>query len=179
MSGSLHGQRALVTGSTRGIGMAVADALAEAGADLVLTARGTAELKTQQKTRTARHGIRAQVLTADLADAAAVETLARAGLDSFNGLDILVNNAGISNPQPAVDIRVDSWDEVMAVNLRAPALLAARIGQAMSAVGGGRIINIASAAGVRALTDHYAYCTSKAGLVMAPKCSRSNSVPPE
>jgi NAD(P)-dependent dehydrogenase (short-subunit alcohol dehydrogenase family) len=161
----LAGRRALVTGASRGIGAAVAAGLAAAGADVVLSGRDRAALDAVAKslpTRTA-------VIPADLADAASVEALARSALDAFDGLDILVNNAGITFPELARDLTVSAWDATMAVNLRAPALLGARIGAAMAADGGGSIVNIASLAGLRALTEHYAYSASKAALIMATK----------
>jgi NAD(P)-dependent dehydrogenase (short-subunit alcohol dehydrogenase family) len=162
----LRGRRALVTGASRGIGAAVAVALAEAGADVVLSARDLGALEAVRGSIT---DVRTAVLPCDLADADAVEQLAADALDVFGGLDILVNNAGITIPEPAVDLTVAAWDATMAVNLRAPALLGARIGAAMAAAGGGSIVTIASLAGLRALPEHYAYSSSKAALLMATK----------
>jgi NAD(P)-dependent dehydrogenase (short-subunit alcohol dehydrogenase family) len=97
-------------------------------------------------------------------------TLATEAWQLAGGLHILVNNAGISHPQPVVDTDPQLWDEVTAVNLRAPALLASQVGRAMAQAGqGGAIVNIASTAGLRALADHYSYCATKAGLIMATK----------
>jgi NAD(P)-dependent dehydrogenase (short-subunit alcohol dehydrogenase family) len=166
MSGVLAGRRALVTGASRGIGAAVATALAAAGADVVLSGRDARSLESVAESLT---GIRTAIITADLADPADVERLAAAALDAFDGLDILVNNAGITFPELAADLTVGAWDATMAVNLRAPALLGARIGAAMAADGGGSIVNIASLAGLRALPEHYAYAASKAALIMATK----------
>jgi NAD(P)-dependent dehydrogenase (short-subunit alcohol dehydrogenase family) len=162
----LRGRRALVTGASRGIGAAVAVALAGAGADVVLSGR---DLSALESVREKLDGVRTAVLPCDLADADAVERLAADALDVFGGLDILVNNAGITFPERAADLTVAAWDATMAVNLRAPALLGARIGAAMAAAGGGAIVNIASLAGLRALTEHYAYSASKAALLMATK----------
>jgi NAD(P)-dependent dehydrogenase (short-subunit alcohol dehydrogenase family) len=166
----LDGRRALVTGATRGIGAAVAEALAAAGADLVLTARTVGDIEAMAASLAARYGIRTAAVPADLMTADGVERLAAESLAVFGGLDVLVNNAGISYPERVVDVSADLWDAVMAVNLRAPALLGSRIGRAMVAAGtGGKIVNMASAAGLRALDEHYAYCASKAGLIMATK----------
>jgi NAD(P)-dependent dehydrogenase (short-subunit alcohol dehydrogenase family) len=166
MSGVLAGRRALVTGASRGIGAAVASALAAAGADVVLSGRDARSLESVAESLT---GVRSEIITADLADPADVERLAAAALDAFDGLDILVNNAGITFPELAADLTVGAWDATMADNLRAPALLGARIGAAMAADGGGSIVNIASLAGLRALPEHYAYAASKAALIMATK----------
>jgi NAD(P)-dependent dehydrogenase (short-subunit alcohol dehydrogenase family) len=166
----VDGRRALVTGATRGIGAAIAEALAAAGADLVLTARSVGDLEALTTTLAARYGTRAAAVPADLMTAEGVERLADESLAVFGGLDVVVSNAGISHPEPVVDLSADLWDAVMAVNLRAPALLGSRIGRAMAQAGrGGKIVNMASAAGLRALDEHYAYCASKAGLIMATK----------
>jgi NAD(P)-dependent dehydrogenase (short-subunit alcohol dehydrogenase family) len=166
----LDGKRALVTGASQGIGTEIATALACAGASVVLSGRNVDRLESVAETLRERHGTRTAVVVGDLAEADSVEQLARDGVAALGGLEVLVNNAGISFPQPVVDTNVEKWDAVMAVNLRAPALLAARIGRAMAITGnGGKIINIASAAGLRPLSEHYAYCASKAALIMATK----------
>ncbi|GAA0806080.1 SDR family NAD(P)-dependent oxidoreductase [Spirilliplanes yamanashiensis] len=183
----LSGRRALVTGASRGIGAAVADALAAAGAAVVLHGRDAALLTERAQAIAAAHGARTTTLTADLADPAAVERLAGEAWDALGGLDILVNNAGITFPALAHDQTLAEWDTTMAVNLRAPALLAARLGARMADAGGGSIVNVSSLAGLRALTEHYAYCASKAALQMAtkvlalelgPRGVRANSVCP-
>jgi NAD(P)-dependent dehydrogenase (short-subunit alcohol dehydrogenase family) len=167
MSGVLAGRRALVTGASRGIGAAVAAGLAEAGADVVLSGRDRVALEAVAASLPG--DVRTAVIPAELADAAEVERLAASALEVFDGLDILVNNAGLTFPELAADLTVSAWDMTMAVNLRAPALLGARIGTAMAADGGGSIVNVASLAGLRALAEHYAYSASKAALIMATK----------
>jgi NAD(P)-dependent dehydrogenase (short-subunit alcohol dehydrogenase family) len=165
---TLAGRRALVTGASRGIGAAIATRLAAEGAHVVLSGRDAGLLESLAASITqAGTQVRTAVLPADLADAAQVERLAAGALDAFDGLDILVNNAGITIPELAADLSVAAWDTTMAVNVRAPALLGARIGAAMAAEGGGSIVNVASLAGLRALTEHYAYSASKAALIMA------------
>lgn len=165
----LDGRRALVTGASRGIGEAVAQALAAAGADLVLTGRARDELEAVAAGLRSSAGVRVETLVADLSDADAVETLAADAVAALGGLDILVNNAGVSFPEPVTSLTAAGWDATMAVNLRAPALLGARVGSAMAAAGGGSIVAVSSAAGLRALAEHYAYCASKAALAMATK----------
>jgi NAD(P)-dependent dehydrogenase (short-subunit alcohol dehydrogenase family) len=162
-------RRALVTGSTKGIGSAVADALAAEGFDLVLSARSRDDLTLQSQDLAARHGTSVATVPADLSRREDVERLASEAVAAFDGLDLLVNNAGISFPEPVVDLDADHWDATLAVNLTAPCLLASRVGGDMARRGSGRIVNIASAAGLRALRDHYAYSVSKAGLVMATR----------
>jgi NAD(P)-dependent dehydrogenase (short-subunit alcohol dehydrogenase family) len=161
--------RCLVTGSTRGIGGAIAEALAAQGHDLVLSARSAEELEEQATALAGRFGIKAVAVPADLADSSDVERLASQALAAFGGLDVLVNNAGVSYPKPVVELETAHWQSTIAVNLTAACLLAARVGASMADVGGGRIVNIASAAGRTALRDHYAYSVSKAGLLMATR----------
>ncbi|MEV3904625.1 glucose 1-dehydrogenase [Mycobacterium sp. NPDC050551] len=166
----LDGKRALITGATKGIGADIARAFAAAGADLVLSGRDEDELDAARTALSDRYGAQVRTAAVDLAHLEGPDTLAGVAADAFGGLDVLVNNAGISHPQPAVDTDPALFDATIAVNLRAPALLAAAVGAAMVRQGtGGAIITVASAAALAPLPDHYAYCASKAGLVMATK----------
>ena len=166
----LDGKRALVTGATKGIGADIARTFAAAGAKLILSGRDRADLRSAESTLADEFGAQIDTAAIDLAEHDAPVRLAQQAADAFGGLDILVNNAGISHPEPAIDTDPDKFDETIAINLRAPALLASAVGKAMVAQGtGGSIITIASAAALAPLPDHYAYCASKAGLVMATK----------
>lgn len=165
----LAGKRTLITGASRGIGADLSRAFAAAGATLVLSGRDDVALQTQADRLRAEHDVDTAVVAADLAGPAAPEELAAAALAAYGGLDVLINNAGISHPQMAVDVTPELLDDVLNVNLRAPSLLAARVGAAMATAGSGSIITMASAAGLRALEEHYGYCIAKAGLIMATK----------
>jgi NAD(P)-dependent dehydrogenase (short-subunit alcohol dehydrogenase family) len=166
----LDGKRALITGATKGIGADIARAFASAGAKLVLSSRDDSELTASRSALTDEFGAEIHTAAVDLARSDGPAELARRAGDAFGGLDVLVNNAGISHPQPVVDTDPGLFDATIAVNLRAPALLASAVGAAMVAAGtGGSIITVASAAALAPLPDHYAYCASKAGLVMATK----------
>ncbi|MDH6193947.1 NAD(P)-dependent dehydrogenase (short-subunit alcohol dehydrogenase family) [Mycobacterium frederiksbergense] len=166
----LDGKRALITGATKGIGAEIAVAFAAAGATLVLSGRDEAALAITRDELTAQFGSEIHTIAMDLADPDGPGRLAKAATEASGGLDVLVNNAGISHPQPAVDTDPALFDATIAVNLRAPALLASAVGAAMVTAGtAGSIITVASAAALAPLPDHYAYCASKAGLVMATK----------
>jgi NAD(P)-dependent dehydrogenase (short-subunit alcohol dehydrogenase family) len=166
----LDGKRALITGATKGIGADIARAFASAGAKLVLSGRDEAELTAASTNLADAYDVEIHTAAIDLARADGPAELARRAADVWGGLDVLVNNAGISHPQPVIDTDADLFDATIAVNLRAPALLASAVGAAMVAQGtGGAIITVASAAALAPLPDHYAYCASKAGLIMATK----------
>ena len=166
----LDGKRALITGATKGIGADIARAFASAGADLVLSGRDEAELSSARLALAEEFGVQIRTAAVDLADPDGPAQLAGAAVAEFDGLDVLVNNAGVSYPQPVSETSPAQFDATIAVNLRAPALLASAVAAAMVDAGtGGSIITVASAAALAPLPEHYAYCASKAGLVMATK----------
>jgi NAD(P)-dependent dehydrogenase (short-subunit alcohol dehydrogenase family) len=160
---SLAGRKAMVTGASKGIGAAIARLFAEAGADIVAVGRDAADLaETADAVRA--EGRRCLVIEAELADEGAPVAAGQRALDEWGTIDILVNNAGIAVVAPALDTTLDEWDRVMAVNLRAPFLLARTLAPAMIAQRWGKIVNISSQTGVIALDDHAAYAASKGGL---------------
>ncbi len=166
----LDGKRALITGATKGIGADIARAFAAAGARLVLSGRDETELAQARRTLGEEYGAEVRSAVVDLADPQGPTALSAMASDAFGGLDILVNNAGISLPERVVDTTAENFDATLTVNLRAPALLAAQVGAQMVKQGtGGAIVTVASAAALAPLPEHYAYCASKAGLVMATK----------
>jgi 2-deoxy-D-gluconate 3-dehydrogenase len=161
----LGGTVALVTGASRGLGRALALALAEAGADLTLAARGADDLA-RTAAEAAKHGVRVEVFPTDLRRDPDIERLVDGTMRAFGRIDVLVNNAGISGAEkPFLELVPDEWDEVMAVNLRAPALCAQAVARHMAERGGGRIINVASIGGLQPISRLAAYCVSKAGLI--------------
>ncbi|MCX7889154.1 MAG: 3-hydroxybutyrate dehydrogenase [Rhodobacteraceae bacterium] len=158
----LHGRTAIVTGSTSGIGLGIARALAAEGADLVLNSfTDSAEDHALAQGIAAEFGIRARYIRADMADGAACRRLvAEAG-----GCDILVNNAGIQHVAPIEDFPVAKWDAILAINLSSAFHTTAAALPGMKARGWGRIINIASAHGLTASPFKAAYVAAKHGLV--------------
>lgn len=160
---SLKGRKALVTGASKGIGAEICAVFAEAGADIVALGRDAADLAATADAVRA-HGRRCLTLTAELASPTGPVTACEAALQAWGTIDILVNSAGIAHVAPALDFLTPDWDEMMAVNLRAPFLTARTLAPAMIAQRWGKIINISSQTGVIALEDHVAYATSKGGL---------------
>jgi NAD(P)-dependent dehydrogenase (short-subunit alcohol dehydrogenase family) len=160
---SLKGRKALVTGASKGIGAEICAVFAEAGADIVALGRDAADLAATADAVRA-HGRRCLTLTSELATPTGPVRACEAALQAWGTIDILVNSAGIAHVAPAVDFLTPDWDEMMAVNLRAPFLTARTLAPAMIAQRWGKIINISSQTGVIALEDHVAYATSKGGL---------------
>jgi len=164
----LSGRTALVTGGSRGLGLQIAEALGEAGARVVLSARKAGELEAAVEALKAR-GVEASWIAADSSQPADVQRLAAASLEMLGDVDILVNNAGATWGAPAEDHPLDAWDKVMNLNVRAIFLLSQAIGKAsMIPRRRGRIINVASIAGLSgnsgAMTT-VAYNTSKAAVI--------------
>lgn len=166
----LDGKRALITGASKGIGADIAHAFAAAGARLILSGRDERELAQARQTLGDTYGTDVHSAVVDLSDPHGPTALSRMASEAYGGLDILINNAGISLPESVVATTAENFDATIAVNLRAPALLAAQVGALMVEQGtGGAIVTVASAAALAPLPEHYAYCASKAGLVMATK----------
>ncbi len=166
---SLAGKKALVTGATKGLGRHAAVALAHAGADVFLTGRDEEELADCADAVRA-HGRRAETMAADLAEVADVVRLGEAAVEAMGGLDVLLNNAGTVALESVLDVTEEEWDLQLDVNLKAPFFLAQTVARAMVAAGrGGKIVNIASTAGLIGVPEHAAYCASKGGLITLTK----------
>ncbi len=164
----VEGKRAVVTGGSKGIGAEAAVVLAQAGADVAIVGRDRAGLQ-ETAALIAPTGRRCILIEADMATVDGPQDAARQALAAFGTVDILVNNAGIARLDPLQTLSVEKWDETMAVNLRAPYLLAQALVGKMMEQGAGKIINVSSQAGVVALEVHGAYCASKGGLNMLTK----------
>ena len=161
---SLTGRVALVTGASSGIGRTIAEALAQAGARVVLVARREEALAATRAAIAATGG-QAESLQCDLADRATLEAGAREAPRFFGAPDIVVNCAGINIRKPMLELTADDWDRTMRLNLDAPFLLSQRLVPAMIERGWGRIVNIASLQSVRAFANSGAYGASKGGIV--------------
>jgi 2-deoxy-D-gluconate 3-dehydrogenase len=163
----LDGEVALVTGSSRGLGAAMATALAEAGADVVLHDRccaGDTERAIQDKTR-----VRTACIVADLLDRAASIQLVDQAVETMGKVDILVNNAGIIRRAPAAEFDDLDWDDVIEINLTAVFRLCRAVGRRMVAQGHGKIINIASLLSFQGGVTVPSYAAAKGGVAQLTK----------
>jgi NAD(P)-dependent dehydrogenase (short-subunit alcohol dehydrogenase family) len=161
---ALAGRAALVTGASRGIGRAAALALAEAGADLVVAARTTAELESLCREIRERGRV-AHACYADMAHLASIQELVPAAVDRLGRLDILVNNAGTTARRAALEVTEEDWDRVIDTNVKGLFFCAQAVGRVMAQQRRGKIVNLASALGLVAAEDLVVYCASKAAVI--------------
>ncbi len=158
----LKGKTALVTGSTSGIGLGIAQALAQQGANIVLNGFGDTEGPTAA---IVRHGVKVVHHGADMGKPAEIDAMMRYAQEQFGGVDILVNNAGIQHVARIENFPAERWDAIIAINLSS-AFHATRLAlPAMQAANWGRIINIASVHGLVASAEKSAYVAAKHGIV--------------
>jgi 3-hydroxybutyrate dehydrogenase len=160
----LHGRHALITGASRGIGAAIAGALARAGAAVTLAGRGR-DARDALAAELRAHGHAVHVVTMDVTDEAAVRA-GCAGAEAAQGaIDILVNNAGVAESAPLARMDRDHWDRMLAVNLTGPFLCCRAVLPGMLDRSFGRIVNIASTAGLRGYAYVAAYSAAKHGVI--------------
>ena len=154
---------ALVTGAARNLGKDIALSLAEAGADVAVTARSVPELeKTAEEIR--RMGRKALAIPMDVTDFSQVESGVQKAISEFGRIDILVNNAATRSHKPVLDVSEAEWRSVIDTNLTGVFFCCKAVVPFMIREGGGRIINISSRAGNRGKAGTAAYCASKGGL---------------
>ncbi len=172
MPPDLTGKVAIVTGASRGIGFAIAQALVECGADIMMCGRTTDVVHAATKRVADRLGQTAGTLAAGRIEAVAADVrspehaarLVDAATARFGGLDILVNNAGVGGFTAVAEQSVDEWRQIIDTNLNGPFYCARAAIPALRRRGGGWIINISSLAGTHPFARAAAYCASKAGL---------------
>jgi 3-hydroxybutyrate dehydrogenase len=163
---ALAGKVALVTGSTSGIGLGIARALAAAGSDIVLNGLGVAaEIGRTREQIAAEFGVRTSYSPADMTKPLSIAEMIAATIAQYGRLDILVNNAGIQHVAPLEQFPVDKWDQILAINLSSAFHTTRLALPAMRQNRFGRIINIASAHGLVASPFKAAYVTAKHGIV--------------
>ena len=167
MSGrfDLTGKRALVTGSSRGIGAAFARGLAEAGAEVVLHGRDQTALEQARAALSADVSAPVHIAAFDVTDEAAVTE----GVAALGPLDILVNNAGIQHRQPMLDVPAQRWRDLLETNLTSAFLVGRSVARGMVGQGHGKIINICSVQTFLARPGIAGYAATKGGLAMLTK----------
>jgi len=167
---TLEGRVALVTGSTSGIGLAIARSLAGAGASIMMNGFGDAQEIESQRARLAdEYGVRVAFDGADLSRRDEVSRLVSQTVDILGGVDVLVNNAGVQHVAPIEEFPDDRWETIIGLNLSAAFYSMKAAIPVMKAKGWGRIINVASAHGLVASSNKVAYVAAKHGLVGATK----------
>jgi NAD(P)-dependent dehydrogenase (short-subunit alcohol dehydrogenase family) len=161
----LSGKTALITGGSRGLGLQIAEALGDAGAQLVISSRKAADLETAKAHLEAR-GISVDYIVADNGKDEDILRLADEAIAKLGRVDILVNNAGATWGAPAEDHPIEAWDKVMNLNVRSLFILSQQIAKrSMIPNRYGRILNLASIAGLRGSAGVIAYHTSKGAVV--------------
>jgi NAD(P)-dependent dehydrogenase (short-subunit alcohol dehydrogenase family) len=164
---SLEGKVALVTGGRRGIGRAIALALAEAGADVALGDRVIDDGQLEKVAGEIKKlGRRSLALQADITKKADVDKLVQKAVAEFGAIDILVNNAAMNIRAPLLELGEDGWDKVIDTDLKGYYLCSQAVGKVMVSQKRGNIISIASTAAMGASPEMGAYCIAKAGVVM-------------
>jgi len=162
----LRGRRALITGSTSGIGLGIAEELARHDCNIVLNGFGTPdEIATLQRRLTQQHSVQVEYIPADVSNPEACRAMALEAQSTSKAVDILINNAGIQHVAPIEDFPTDRWDAILAINLSSAFHLTAALLPLMRTRGWGRIINIASVHGLVGSKNKSAYVAAKHGLI--------------
>lgn len=159
----LTGRVAIVTGASRGLGQQFARALAQAGADLVITSRNRQHLAPFEAEIKAL-GVRALSLELDVRELASIEQMAAAAEQAYGHLDILVNNAGMNIRKPALDVTWEDWNAILDTNLRGSFFVAQAVARRMIPRGYGRVINIGSVTSVAGYAGLAPYGASRGGI---------------
>jgi NAD(P)-dependent dehydrogenase (short-subunit alcohol dehydrogenase family) len=165
----LDGQRAIVTGASRGIGLAIAERLGRNGARVALVSRKQVALD-EAAASLARHGIETMTIAANMSDPNEVAGITPRVVAEWGGVDVLVNNAA-SNPVfgPITELAEQGWDKILTTNVKGPFLLSQSAAKDMLERGRGAIVNIASTGGFEPSPMIGAYCVSKAAIIMLTK----------
>lgn len=159
----LTGKTALVTGGSKGIGLAMAEALGKQGANIVITGRGEKALSAA-KDQLGFAGIRTEAIQSDVTDRASIELAVSQAVEQFGSLDILVNNAGMNIRKPLVEVEEEDWDRVIDTNLKGIFLAGQAAARQMILQKRGKIINISSIYGLVGGPNQTSYAASKGGI---------------
>jgi gluconate 5-dehydrogenase len=173
----LNGRTALVTGGSRGLGKAIARAYAEHGANVMICSRNATELESAARDITDGLAVRAEWVTADLAQRGEAERLARETLGRFGRVDVLVNNAGSNIPEPADAITDEAWDRILELNLSGIMRLTRSLLPQMMERRWGRVIHISSVLGLGGKAGRSAYSATKSALIGMARSSALDAGP--
>ena len=168
---NLTGRSALVTGGSKGLGRAIAEAFASAGADLAIASRHEDEVADAAESIRRRHGVRVEPIAADLYRRDECRRLADAAIGRLGKIDILVNNAGTNCPQPIDQIRDEDWDRVLQLNLTSCMAMARAVVPGMKDRRWGRIIHISSIMGLSSKEGRNVYSATKSALIGLARAS--------
>ena len=165
----LKGKVALVTGSSRGVGRAIALAYAKEGANVVVNYTANQTAGQEVVAAIEKMGSKAALVKADVSKAVDAEALVQKGIDEFGGLDILVNNAGLSRPAMLLKMSEEQWDEVVDIHLKGAFLCTQFAARYMTEQNKGKIINVTSVAGLVGTVGQINYSAAKGGLLSFTK----------
>ncbi|MBN1627736.1 MAG: 3-oxoacyl-ACP reductase FabG [Deltaproteobacteria bacterium] len=165
----LKNKVAVVTGSSRGVGRAIATAFGEQGADVVVNYSSSPKAADEVVEKIKSFGSRAIAVKADVALKSDVELLTKAAMDEFGRIDILVNNAGFTRPAMMLKMTEDEWDQVLDIHLKGAFLCSQSVAQHMKDQNGGKIINVTSVAGIVGTVGQINYSAAKGGIISMTK----------
>jgi len=161
----LSGKAAIITGGSKGLGLAMAEGLASAGADVMLVSRNLNECQASAKSIADQYGVKAIGFEADVVNGEQTEAMAKAAFEAFGKIDILINSAGI-NIRGAIDeLTEEDFTKVMDINVKGTWLCCKAVTPFMKQSGRGSIINLASTLGLVGLSNRTPYCSSKGAVV--------------
>ena len=161
----LTGRAAIITGGSKGLGSAMAEGLASAGADVLLTSRHQDEVEATAAQIAKDYGVKAVGVQADVTNAAQVAAMTDRAISEFGKIDILINNAGINIRGPIDELTLEEFQDVQNVNVTGPWLCAKSVVPHMKQAGYGKIINLASTLGLVGLANRTPYTASKGAMV--------------
>jgi len=175
----LSGRVAVITGGSKGLGAAMAEGLASAGANLLLTSRHRDEVEATARQIASDYGCTAHGFAGDVTDESDVSTMVATAMEHFGRIDILINNAGINIRGPIDELSPEQFAEVQQINVTGPWLCARAVVPHMKEAGRGRIINMASTLGVVGLANRTPYTSSKGAVVQMTRALALELAPHE
>ncbi|MDF2986367.1 MAG: 3-oxoacyl-(acyl-carrier-protein) reductase [Eubacterium sp.] len=170
-----EGKTAVITGSSRGLGKAIAEKLGRLGANIVLNGTTESVLKTAEELEAM--GIKVAATVGDVRSAEDIKVMMAKAVDTFGGVDILINNAGITRDKPMAMMSEDDWDTVLDINLKGTFLCTKAASKLMIKKRYGRIINISSVAGAYGNPGQANYSASKGGMIALTKTTAKELAP--